>query len=430
MGGWDLGTIEGSKDGLRLCWGPGHRPDPDRERLMVGLMSGTSCDGISAALVAIRGRGKERKIQLIAHHELPFDAETKEAIAGVFPPHLYSAYHYSRLQVTLARLFARAATEVINKAGAKPEQVLAISMQGITLYHDPPSDRNQNQGIHIEMGDPALVAELCGVPVISDLRANDVAAGGHGAPLSAYVDYLLFSHDRLYRALQNIGGIANVTAMPPGCSLEDIICFDTGPGNMVIDGVVRRLTGGRKQFDEDGLWAAQGRVNRELLEQLLRHPYLERPLPKTTGREDFGEEFVDQVMVKSQELGLNSADIVATVTAYTAECMAYHYRRFLYPRGQVDEVILGGGGTKNKTLLAFVRKCLAPAAVKTHEDFGIPNEAREAMTWTILADETIQGLPANVPRTSGARHPALLGRITFPWRGSTSNGVPTGTRKE
>lgn len=407
---------------LRLTWGLGYPPDPDQERLFVGLMSGTSCDGISAALVAISGRGKERKSRLLAHHELTFDTQAKEAIAGVFPPRLYSAYHYSRLQVTLARLFARAALEVINKADTKPDQVLAISMQGITLYHDPPSDCNQNQGVHVEMGDPALIAELCGIPVISDLRANDVAAGGHGAPLSAYVDYLLFSHDRFYRALQNIGGIANVTAIPPGCSLDDIICFDTGPGNMVIDGVVKRLTGGRKQFDENGEWAARGNVNRELLNKLLKHPYLARPLPKTTGREDFGEEFVDQVMAKSQELGLVADDIVATVTAYTAECMAYHYKRFLYPQGQVDEVILGGGGTRNRTLLAFIRQCLAPATIKTHEDFGIPNEAREAMTWTILADETIQGFPANVPHTSGARHPALLGRVTFPWRGNYPDG--------
>ena len=266
----------------------------------------------------------------------------------------------------------------------------------------------------MEVGEAAMIAERTGAPVICDLRPSDVAAGGHGAPLSAYADYALFVDPACGRAIQNIGGIANVTFIPPAASLNDILSFDTGPGNMVIDGVVQQLTDGRSLFDEDGMCAAQGMVHEALLAELMQHPYLQKHPPKTTGREDFGEPFVGHVLDRARALGLADDDIVATVTAYTAECIQLHYQRELLPRGRLDEMILYGGGAHNKTLLGMIQERIAPIRVRRHEEFGIPGDAREAVTWIILGDETLAGHAGNVPSASGAKHRVVLGKIVDP----------------
>jgi anhydro-N-acetylmuramic acid kinase len=263
----------------------------------------------------------------------------------------------------------------------------------------------------MEVGEPAIIAERTRTLVVCELRPSDIAAGGHGAPLSAFVDHALFADQVRGRAIQNIGGIANVTYLPPGATLDDILAFDTGPGNMVIDGVVQRLTDGRDAYDADGQWAARGTIHQDLLDELMRYPYIAKSVPKTTGREDFGDPFIEYVLSRAVELEVAHDDLVATVTAFTAACIHAHYERELIPRGRLNEAILYGGGAHNRTLVDMIARRLAPVRVRMHDEFGIPGDAREAVTWAMLADETLAGHAGNVPAASGARHPVVLGKI-------------------
>lgn len=263
----------------------------------------------------------------------------------------------------------------------------------------------------MELGEPAIIAEMVGVPVVAELRPSDVAAGGQGAPLSAFVDWVLFGDPERSRAVQNIGGIANVTYLPAGAEIGDVLSFDTGPGNMVVDAVVRALSEERLAYDEDGAWAARGRLDRELLSDLMNHPYVARPLPKTTGREDFGQPFADAVLRDAARRGVSDEDLLATVTAYTVECISLHYQRDLAPRRGIDDVILYGGGAHNRTMVQMLTERLAPVPVRMHHEYGIPGDAREAVTWALLGDETLAGQPANVPAASGARHRVVLGKV-------------------
>jgi anhydro-N-acetylmuramic acid kinase len=238
-----------------------------------------------------------------------------------------------------------------------------------------------------------------------------MAVGGQGAPLSAFVDHCLFASAAASRAVQNIGGIANVTHLPKGCGLTNVIAFDTGPGNMVIDGIVRLLTHGAYSFDDGGAWAAEGSPALMLLEDLMRHPYVGESIPKTSGREDFGDFFAKEVLEKAKSSDVADADLVATVTAFTAETIRHHYARYLEPLGGVDEMIVYGGGAHNQTLMRYIRERLPHVAVRFQDEFGIAGDARESVTWAVLADETLGGHAANVPSASGAQRRVRLGRI-------------------
>jgi anhydro-N-acetylmuramic acid kinase len=245
---------------------------------------------------------------------------------------------------------------------------------------------------------------------VADFRVADVAAGGQGAPLTSYADWLLLRHPTRARAVQNIGGIGNVTYLPPGDDPSGVIAFDTGPGNMLIDDAVRRITGGKQTFDRDGALAAQGQVSRELLAGLLAHPYLALPPPKTTGREQFGAAYGQEVWQRAAKQGLCDEDRVATLTAFTATSIADAYRRFL--PGMPDEVILGGGGANNPVLVDMLRRQLAPARVMAHEALGLSSDAKEAVVFAVLAYEAIHGRPGNLPTCTGARSRVVLGKIT------------------
>ncbi len=385
-----------------------------QERLALGLMSGTSCDGISAALIRTSGSQMERKVEMLSHAVIPFEAEMRARIMSLYPPNHFTAEALCRTKVVLAHVFADAAQAVIDKAGVHPRDVQVIGAQCTTLYHDVPSAENNWRGGQIEIAEPAIIAERLGVPVVADLRPSDMAAGGHGAPLSAFVDYVFFHDSHLSRAVQNIGGIGNATIILAGSTLDDILSFDTGPGNLLIDATVSHLTGNCLQYDVDGKMAADGKVNRPLLDWLLTHPYLSLPLPKSTGRDTFGDAFFAQVVEKAAEFHAAGNDWVRTMTAYTAETIAGAYERYVYPLGKLDETVLTGGGTHNPTLVRLLAKRVAPVKVKTHEDFGLSSDAREAITWAILADETMLGNPSNVPHASGARHRAILGKISQP----------------
>lgn len=384
---------------------------PTESRLAVGLMSGTSCDGIGASLIRTSNISFERQVEFLAYHYEPFEPEFQKALFKFYPPSSFDSHSLLLAHLELGERFAAAVDRLLAKAGRRPEEVHAAGLHGLTIYHDPPGPHNNGHGGHMEIGEGAIVAQRTGITTVSELRAADLAAGGHGAPLSIYVDYVLFCHPTITRAVQNIGGIANVTGLLAGRSLSELSSFDTGPGNMVIDGVVRHFTGGRAEFDRDGEMAARGRVNERLLAELMQHPHIRKAPPKTTGREDFGEQFAAAVIKRATDLGISPEDVVATVTALTVEAIAFNYQTYLFKSEPVAEVILGGGGTHNKTLVRMLRERLAPARVMTHADFGIPDDAREALTWAVFADEALYGVPANVPNASGAQRKVILGKI-------------------
>jgi anhydro-N-acetylmuramic acid kinase len=316
------------------------------------------------------------------------------------------------LNFLLGEHFARAALAVIRQARLKPPEITVIGSHGQTVHHLPRARTPST----LQIGEPAVIAERTGITVVADFRVRDVAAGGQGAPLVPFVDWALQTHMTRPRILQNIGGIGNLTYLPAAARIDAVRAFDTGPGNMVMDAVVARLSRGRLHYDRNGNWAKMGRSSEKLLKDLMSHPFLRRHPPKTTGREEFGEPFVRDMLTLASRLRLSDADIVATATAFTAESIADAYKRFVFPklkRGELEnlQVILGGGGAKNPTLRRMLAERVAPAVVLTQEDLGASNAAKEALAFAILAHETMQGRPSNVPSATGARRAVVLGKI-------------------
>ncbi|MCX6893138.1 MAG: anhydro-N-acetylmuramic acid kinase, partial [Verrucomicrobia bacterium] len=307
---------------------------------------------------------------------------------------------------------ARAALAGILKARLRPGDITAIGSHGQTVHHLP----NARTPSTLQIGEAAVIAERTGITTVADFRVGDMAAGGQGAPLVPYADWALFTDDARPRIVQNIGGIANLTFLPARAELADVIAFDTGPGNMIMDALAARATRGRQTFDRDGLLAARGTVSEKLLAEMMSHPFLKRHPPKTTGREEFGEVFVQRLLASARRLRLGDEDILATAMAYTAATIADAYGRFVLPRLGAKElgrlqVILGGGGAKNPELRRQLSRRLGAGELLTHEDFGIANAAKEALAFAILAHETLLGRPANVPGATGARRAVVLGKI-------------------
>lgn len=372
------------------------------ERLVIGLMSGTSVDGIDAALVRIQGGGPGVKLHTEHFATYPFEPAVREAIFTLFRPETAHVAQICQMNFVLGEVFAQAALQLMADAGVKREQVDLIGSHGQTVWHEPnPVDA---AGIStrstLQIGEPAVIAERTGVVTVADFRVRDIAAGGQGAPLVPYLDYCLLRHDKLNRATQNIGGIGNVTYLPAGCGAEEIRAFDTGPGNMIIDALCSELFG--LSFDRDGAIAATGRVDEALLAELMAHPYLAQQPPKTTGRELFGVQFARQLTRRAAP-----ADLVATATAFTARSIADSYRRFL---GPVDEVMVGGGGARNPVLMRMLAEALPDSRVMTHEAVGINSDAKEAIAFAVLANDCVLGLTTNVPGATGGR-PAVLGKV-------------------
>jgi anhydro-N-acetylmuramic acid kinase len=297
---------------------------------------------------------------------------------------------------------------LLREIGERPDQIDLIASHGQTVWYDAPTDGQL--GSVLALGEPAIIAERTGITTISNFRSRDLAVGGFGAPLVGYMDWLLFRHPTQTRAIQNIGGIGNVTFLPPLNMTSDPVVFDTGPGNMIIDYCARRATGDVLRYDKDGQLAAQGKVNAALLADLMQHPYLSQLPPKTTGRETFGAQYGESVWMQAQRLGLTANDILATVTAFTAETITDAYRRFL-PE-PVTELFIAGGGAQNPTLLAMLRGRLPEVIIQPHEQLGIPADAKECVLFALLGYETWHGRPGTLPMLTGASHPVILGNIT------------------
>ena len=358
---------------------------------VAGLMSGTSLDGVDVAVVDIE-RGRIRRV--VAHRTFAYPAEVRARLLAVSNANTHTA-EISRLNFLLPRLYARA----VKRCGVPLETIDLIGCHGQTIFHEREST--------LQIGDGSVLAELTGKPVVSNFRPRDMAAGGRGAPLVPYVDYVLFRHRSLTRVALNIGGIANVTIIPAGASPEDVTAFDTGPGNMVIDQLVERHTDRRQRFDRDGAIAASGRVDRALLDRLLADPYYRARPPKTAGREQYGREFVDRLAAT----GLPLPDLIATATAFTPATIAAGVRRF--SRVTPDEIIVAGGGAHNRTMMAYLASFLPDTRVRMTADFGIDVDAKEAIAFAMLAWETWHKRPSNLPSATGAKHAVVLGQVSY-----------------
>jgi anhydro-N-acetylmuramic acid kinase len=389
-------------------------------RTVIGLMSGTSLDGIDAALVEISGNGRDAAVQLLAFATYPFPPALRERVFRLFDPASARIDEICRLDFLLGELFAAAALELLRGQRLAPEDVDLLGTAGQTVWHAPEpvvaelstewsGDLLMTRST-LAIGQSAVLAERTGILTVGDLRVRDVAAGGQGAPLVAYADWVLLTHPSLGRCVQNIGGIGNVSYLPPAAERGEVVAFDTGPGNMVIDGVTEAVTGGRLRYDEDGRLAASGRVRPELLAGWLADPYFAHPPPKTTGRELFGIPFVQRALADGAQVP--AEDLVATVTALTAESIARAYRDFVAPRGAIDEVIVGGGGARNPALLAMLRERLPGVPVVTHEERGIDSRAKEAISIAVIANDSLAGLDTNLHGATGGR-PTVLGKINL-----------------
>ena len=380
-----------------------------RKRI-IGLMSGTSADGIDAALVEIEGNGFETKLQLLCFHFSPFPQNVRAQISELFSPKSGSVDKICQFNFLLGELFADAALEVIHKSGLPLSSIHLISSHGQTIYHIPPS---MNSGIPstLQIGEPAVIAHKTGIPVIADFRVADVAVGGEGAPLVPYVDFLLFCDKRQTRAIQNLGGISNVTIIPANAKREDVFAFDTGPGNMLIDEVVRSLTEGKYNYDPSGTIAATGETNMPLLQKLMEHPFISATLPKSTGRETFGIHYAFDVIQRAKSQNMEDSDILATLTEFTAKSIYENYVQFVSPHYNLSEIIFSGGGVHNRTLMKFLKRYLGHIPLVKSDDYGIPSDAKEAIAFAVLANETLANHPGNIPKVTGARRPVILGKI-------------------
>jgi len=378
-------------------------PEQGRRRWMaVGLMSGTSMDGVDAALVEIEYSDERVTPQLVAAHTTEYPADI---LASLNDLSALAVDDIARLNFQIGEVFAKAAVDVIDQGGMSPEQIDVIGSHGQTVSHQPRS--LGGPGVTLQLGEPAVIAERTGVVTVADFRVNDVAAGGDGAPLVPYVDWLLFAGEGRTVAAQNIGGIANVTVVTE--RIEDVIAFDTGPGNMLIDQAVALDTDGAARFDRDGALADRGTVATPLLDHLMVHPYLLKRPPKSSGAAEFGAEFV--AGLRDQFASVSTEDFVATLTEFTARSIADGYQRFVYPRTSIDEMVLSGGGARNPSLRRRIEEQLAPVPVTTSDAYGIDPDAKEAISFAVLAVETMLLRPANVPQATGARRPVILGKI-------------------
>ena len=391
---------------------------------VVGLMSGTSADGVDAVLVEIVRRGPSLKLATLAFAGLSYPQSLQQRIVDLSLHGLVD--DICHLNGYLGELFAKAALRVIRKAKLRPEQIDLIGSHGQTVHHLPQGRREQGIGLvrsTLQIAEPAVIAERTGITTIANFRPRDMAAGGEGAPLAPYAHAVAFGHARRGRLVVNIGGISNVTYLPPGGGLADIRAFDTGPGNMVSDAVVRHATKGADGYDQGGRLAARGKVHRRLLDELMAHPFLARRPPKSTGREDFGLPCVKTLLAKQRRLRLPVEDILATCAVWTAQAIGTARR---WVPGDIEEVIVGGGGVYNRAMMGALGQVFAPASVSTFDDHGWSSKAFEATAFALMAHDAFHGRCTNVPQVTGARHPVLLGAVVpgrrgfagMPWRGT------------
>ncbi len=382
-------------------------------RNVIGLISGTSCDGIDACLAKITGNGSSTEIEIIEFETYPYKNEIRELIFDASNEQTGTVDKICQLNFILGQLFADAAVQIAGKSSIPISDIDIIGSHGQTIYHISSLKEKADKKVRstLQIAEPSVIARETGVTTVGDFRTGDIAAGGEGAPLVPYADFILFGKDGIDRAIQNIGGIANVTFLPAGCSINEIIAFDNGPGNMIIDCFVEIITDGRLKYDKDGELASKGKLNQGLLERLCSHPYLSIPPPKSTGREDFGFQFSDDLYEELKRDNVDILDTITTATAFTAKSISDSYRKYIQPSYRISEVVMSGGGVYNPVLFKFLKDYLGDIEIRKVEEFGIPSDAKEALAFAILANETICGNTGNVLSATGARERVVLGKI-------------------
>lgn len=376
--------------------------------LTVGLMSGTSLDGIDAVLCEITGTGKETKVKQLAFETYPLPVDIQKKVERCAANEAVELSMLTSLNFELGELFGDAVLDLCKNYGLALDELDFVASHGQTLYHQPDGDRKHVPST-LQMGESAVIAAKCNCPVISDFRVMDMAVGGQGAPLVPYSEYILYQDEKKNIALQNIGGIGNMTILPAHSGPEKIIAFDTGPGNMMIDSAMKILFD--KSFDESGQTAKKGKIIPKLQKELSHHPYLVKKLPKTTGREDFGVHLTKKIIKNYAEE--EAVDIIATLTWFTAYSIAYHYEQFIKQDMSLDQLIVGGGGSHNKSVIKNIASLMPDVEILTQEDLGYSSDAKEAVAFVILGNQTLHQESSNIPSATHAKKAVVLGKIQY-----------------
>ncbi len=386
---------------------------PESSNMVIGLMSGTSMDGIDAALVRIREADDNLQVETLAFRTTPYPPDVQAELVRTIRGETGVA-EICHLNFLLGELFADAALQLMQESNVKPGQLLCIASHGQTVWHQPEPIEWQGRTIRstLQVGEPAVIAERTGVPTVGDFRVADVAAGGQGAPLVPYVDYLLFRHPSEGRILLNIGGIANLTAIPTNASPEEVIAFDTGPGNALINVAMEIASGGKYRYDPEGSFAQRHPIREEWLNELLQHPYFALRPPKSTGRETFGEAMVRRLMRRYKVS--NAELLVPTLTELTARTIADGIRRFVFPEMQAARLIVSGGGVHNRTLMKRLGELLPELQVETSDHYGIHPDAKEAVAFAVLGYQRMRGRTNNLPSATGAQRSVVMGKLCLP----------------
>jgi anhydro-N-acetylmuramic acid kinase len=384
-----------------------------KSMLVLGMMSGTSADGIDVALARISGRPPKLSVKLEGHHHTSFSALVRKAILRLANGGPTTAAEISQLNFLLGEEFARAAIAACMVWRVPLRKVSLIGSHGQTIYHQGAASvflGYPRLSSTLQIGEPSVIAERTGVRTIADFRPADMAAGGQGAPLVPFVDYLLYRHPKRSRIALNVGGIANVTAIPAGAKPKDVFAFDTGPGNMIVDALVEQFTHGRSHYDKDSEMALRGRLLPGLLNELMDDPYLKKQPPKTAGREQFGQPYMQKIQSWAKKHRAKPEDVLRTVTIFTSLSIANAVQQFILPRTRVDEVIVSGGGARNSLMMVYLAATVG-FPIRFSSELGVQPEAKEALAFAILAYEAYHGRANNLPSATGASHPAILGKL-------------------
>jgi anhydro-N-acetylmuramic acid kinase len=392
------------------------RATSNKSLRVIGLMSGTSADGIDVAVARISGAPPNLRAKLEHATSIPFRSEVRETILRVANGAASSSQEISELNFTLGGLFSDAAIEACRRFHVPLSSVALIGSHGQTIFHQGSPSRvrgTRHPASTLQIGEPAIIAARTGITTIADFRPADIAAGGQGAPLVPFVDYLLYRDAKIGRVALNIGGIANVTIIPANAKPENVFAFDTGPGNMIIDALIQHFSAGKSRFDFNAEFAITGTVWPELLDELLTDHYFRLRPPKSCGREQFGEEYVKKLLTWAGKHRARPADLVRTATAFTALTIIDAWHRFIAPRAKIKQLIVSGGGAHNPLIMAQLSAALEGVNVTTSASLGVPEDGKEAFAFAILAYETFHGRPANLPSATGANRRAILGKVCY-----------------
>ena len=384
------------------------------KKYIIGLMSGTSVDGIDAAIVEIRGHRLETAVDLIAFETFPFPPGVPQRILALCQPDTGRVDDICEMNFYIGHLFAEAVKHILQKSGMHARDIALIGSHGQTIHHLPRDARTSRYPSTLQIGEPAVIAHETGIPTIADFRVADMAAGGQGAPLVSYPDYLLFRDSVKTIGLLNIGGIANLTVLPANGSFDSVSAADTGPGNMCIDAVVTEITEGTEHYDKAGTRAAQGTSYQPLTDEWLKHSFFQLPPPKTTGREMFGNTFAMECLATCRKHGLSDNDCIATLTELTVQTITNYIAQFVPEQNPIDTLYVSGGGVHNQTIMRRLGEILADTAVKPVDNSGISADAKEAIAFAILANETLHGHSGNLPSATGASVRKILGKFVCP----------------